>query len=1443
MKTLIQYITSLLLLASSVAGYSQQVAVPGNNTYTGIDSVAYAQVPYPGLADLSGVTKFNFIRSILPDQPVQSTAGTFYMRQNTDYFDGLGRPLQSVARKAHPSGYDLVQHHVYDSLGRERYQYLPFAVTVPFSNGKIKKDAYTKLRGFYDAAGNDEQPYSRTDFEASSLGRPLKQLSPGRSWVGVERGQEISYATNTTWKYVTTGAPIGGYPVTGAYPRWSITNTKGAIPVWEGDYAINELYQTWTKDEDGNNVMEYKDKQDKVVIRMQSLTGKDILNSVPADFAYTCYVYDDLGRLRCVIPPKACAPSGGVTSNFQYSFSLNQDKLDNLCYQYFYDYRGRMVEKSIPGKGTEYLVYDLRDRLCLSRDAKLRSQGQWAFTLYDALNRPTVTGIITTLETREQLQSAVNDAYPYYTHDAMMYHINNYNSWHDYPTSLYLCTILTYTYYDSYERLTGFSYDPSQFVGQQPAAQAYLVTAPQTAATLTRGQVTGSAVRVRHPEDATMNNWWLTTANYYDDKGRLIQSQSGNIRGGKDITSTIYYFQGMPWKTITDHVNPTAKAVPNATDGAITEQRLVTTYERKLGNTGGSDQVVKVNQQIGNGPVFNLANYGYDHLGRVTLKDMRAGMVKQDYTIHGFLNQIDAEHHSGGTETKLFKENLYYDKGFASKLYNGNIAGIIWSGADGKQNAYGYSYDKLSRLTHAEYRRKDSVGLWKKNVKDYTASNISYDLNGNLMTMDQQGVVPNSSAIVDMDHLVYTYAANSNRLKTVEDDGQVIAALPDFKNGASMAEEYQYDLNGNMTRDENKKIRSISYNYLNKPEIITTDSGSIAYVYDATGNRLQKLIHEGSNTVVYDYISNFVYKDSVLQYILNEEGRARPVANDSTQHTTRFVYDYFIKDHLGNVRSTVTAQPINAAYLAGHEISMANVEQLIFDNIPNVRDGKPGTINPNDGMAAGLVAELADKRIGTAVLLKVMPGDRFTIDAQSYYEDEYTGTETIGNNDIISSLMSVLGGGSTYAGVPINELSENARTIKLIFEAPNLAEKLNTIVPSNYNAAAPKAHLNYLFFDDNLQLVADLSGKIQVSPNGAGTSGWQTVGTGTEICNCTAVAPGSSGYIAIYVDNQSLGKKVWFDDLHIEHYTSEVLEEDHYYPFGLTVQLDQNTSVQTKQPYKLTGKELEKTFDLNYYDFGARMQDMTIGRWWGVDPFAEKHYSMSPYVYVGNNPIKFVDLDGRDYGVHFSDKTVTISATYYTNSSSVGDAQQSATRINQQGNKYVYTVGEGENMKTYDVVFDVKVVNVEDDPDYKGRSSISMAIIKDNSGEANMYLVVGENEISKDRNGQTDDGNKIRVRKSREGTETGAHEIGHTLGMVHGSKGLLTKSPDKGKERKDTDLKTNDIQEEISFPLKGKVNYEYDDNHQKIEAGQGTIHNTSSQTIDQLKKGKVSPKK
>ena len=83
---------------------------------------------------------------------------------------------------------------------------------------------------------------------------------------------------------------------------------------------------------------------------------------------------------------------------------------------------------------------------------------------------------------------------------------------------------------------------------------------------------------------------------------------------------------------------------------------------------------------------------------------------------------------------------------------------------------------------------------------------------------------------------------------------------------------------------------------------------------------------------------------------------------------------------------------------------------------------------------------------------------------------------------------------------------------------------------------------------------------------------------------------------------------------------------NHYYPFGGVFASSSNV-----QPYKYNGKELDTKKGLNWYDYGARHYDATLGRWLVVDPLAEKYYAWSPYAYCYNNPVKFVDVDGR-YG-------------------------------------------------------------------------------------------------------------------------------------------------------------------------------------------------------------------
>ncbi len=149
-------------------------------------------------------------------------------------------------------------------------------------------------------------------------------------------------------------------------------------------------------------------------------------------------------------------------------------------------------------------------------------------------------------------------------------------------------------------------------------------------------------------------------------------------------------------------------------------------------------------------PAYRIGEYQYDHLNRVVVKDYNSSMVLNEFNMRGFINHISARDQTGAQLGTFFDERIRYDWGFNSKQYNGNIAGIIWSYSNQEPQAYGYSYDLLDRLTHAEYRYDDG-GTWKKNDKDYTASNITYDRNGNLLSMNQKAGIHSSGGVVQ-DH-------------------------------------------------------------------------------------------------------------------------------------------------------------------------------------------------------------------------------------------------------------------------------------------------------------------------------------------------------------------------------------------------------------------------------------------------------------------------------------------------------------------------------------------------------------------------------------------------------------------------------------------------------------------------------------------------------------------
>jgi len=96
---------------------------------------------------------------------------------------------------------------------------------------------------------------------------------------------------------------------------------------------------------------------------------------------------------------------------------------------------------------------------------------------------------------------------------------------------------------------------------------------------------------------------------------------------------------------------------------------------------------------------------------------------------------------------------------------------------------------------------------------------------------------------------------------------------------------------------------------------------------------------------------------------------------------------------------------------------------------------------------------------------------------------------------------------------------------------------------------------------------------------------------------------------------------------------TEIIEEVHYYPFGLKLE-DMNSDISSTRnnvatTFKYNGKEISEELGITWYDFGARNYDPAIGRWMNSDPLAEQMRRHSPYNYAFDNPIFFIDPDGR----------------------------------------------------------------------------------------------------------------------------------------------------------------------------------------------------------------------
>ena len=723
------------------------------------------------------------------------------------YYDGLGYPRQTVALHAVSSqdygeAGDVVRQTEYDCWHREVRNYLP-VVTGIDNHGRHLDDFVYRQNEFYRGLFEDDSEsmfaWSESKFENSPLNRQMTGCAPGRIFRDSSRMKRFIHNSNSedrVWRVETTGN--NSLRTNGFYPK-------------------ETLFYDVATDEDGVSSITYTDKTGRVILQTNySRPVFDDGNNID-----TYYVYDDLDRLAWVI-----SPEGAAKLTLGSFYDKNSDFARNYCYMYEYDGWGRIVQKRLPGREAEYMVYDAADRLVMNQDGNLRSRNEWHLNKYDALGRLQTEYLVVTPDSRETLQASF-DLNP------------------DNPPAYNLAVNTPF--------VADYLYDVSPAVSALTFEPVTGIVTGADRDTRTKGLKTAEALAVTGDDNPRV---LVMRVFYYDYKNRLLQTVQSDPYGGVLRTSFRYDFAGNVLKR---HERFTAPAI----DDILLTEFTYDNRGRLLTETASL-----------NGKAPAKVSYDYNQLGQLVGKRYGSGNSATNETL-----EYNIQGWTTAKTSSLFDMRLrYYDPQHGAKAkYAGTIAEWEWQhknpagSTESQAEAYVFAYDRLNRLTQTDHLRDNRAG------GAFRETDFVYDRNGNILSFArfEASDVPQR----------YEFTYEGNRRKTAKSEYY----------------SYEYDANGNMTRDPVNDLE-IDYNFLNLPNTIS-EAGSEAilrYGYLADGTKF----------TVGDYDrAGLAYRGSLVYYQdFNRISALESAAFGSgriTKTSAGQEIGYFLTDHLGSTRVIV----------------------------------------------------------------------------------------------------------------------------------------------------------------------------------------------------------------------------------------------------------------------------------------------------------------------------------------------------------------------------------------------------------------------------------------------------------------------------------------------------------------------------------------------------------
>ncbi|MGE6395489.1 RHS repeat domain-containing protein [Chryseobacterium scophthalmum] len=815
-------------------------------------------------------TNENYIYSRTYLEPVTIENPSAKQIQNVQYYDGVGRKKQSIAIKTTPEGEDLVIPYIYDGFGRNIKSFLPIPRNT--LNGNIQSVSEADVNSYHGTTN----AFDENELESYSFGRVKQSAFPGDDWkLNSGHTKRYNYGINKTSdgikKYTTT-------------TQWDAANKIfiSSIPL-SGVYVDGELYKYSVTDENNNVSFIFTDNLGNIILqRKDEGTG----------FADNYYIYNEYNQLAYIISPLAAKVS-----------VLDQNTLDELCYQYRYDDQNRLVEKKLPGKGYdknsgiwhwESFVYDQADRIVLTQDANQKKESKWMITKYEALGRVAYTGIISG-GSRQSMQSQAGNYVITEARSDNGFSKNGAQIYYTNSLFIDINTVLTVNYYDIYPPST-----PA--VASQILGQNVLMSSGQNSNVTTRGLPVASHIKNIEDDNWTKNYLW------YDNEGNNIASHSINHLGGYNKTETLFNFSGQILQNITKHkrLDSDVEKIINETFTYDNQNRLIT-HKHQIDS---------------NQPEFLTQN---EYTKFSQLKSKKVGGVSSSaplqeenyqYNIRGWMTQINNPNDlsSGDLFGYAIKYTNPENTNLSTGRFNGNIAEIDWKTStypNDNKRRYSYTYDQLNRLLQGIYSEPGSSLINNGNYNEQ----LTYDLNGNIASLKRFSKPSSGTTAEKIDDLIYNYTGN--RLDKITLPPSVLNNSSGYN---ALQNVFAYDSNGNMIKHLDKGIGAITYNLLNLPSTITRGGGQFKnitnYTYRADGTKLKKIYSFGKigdfGTITNvqtetDYLDGFQYvletggvwcidcpaPSPVLQFVPTSEGYFDYVKN-------KYIYNY--SDHLGNVK-------------------------------------------------------------------------------------------------------------------------------------------------------------------------------------------------------------------------------------------------------------------------------------------------------------------------------------------------------------------------------------------------------------------------------------------------------------------------------------------------------------------------------------------------------------